>query len=326
MPSALDGIKVLDLSRGVAGAYCTKLLAGSGAEVVKIEPPETGESSRRLGPFVNDQPGIEQSLVHLYLNTGKKSITLDVESAEGAGIFRALAKEASVVVESFTPGRLAALGLGYDQLSADNPGLVMTSVTFFGQDGPYSGYKGGEIIAQALSGNLKITGAPDREPLMVGGYLAQYAGGQSACAATLMAIFHSLMTGEGQHVDCSVVEANSDLLDRWGIDAALGKLNQPRTGMAHHGGYPNQLYPCRDGYVVLGIEPAGWGALADMVGDDSLRKTEYAGPDRKQYHAEIDPILVSWLEDLGKMEVFEEAQEKRLSSGFLMTPEDMVTS
>ena len=326
MPTALGGIRVLDLSHGVAGAYCTKLLAGSGADVVKVEPPGTGEGCRRLGPFADDQPGLEQSLVHLYLNTGKKSVTLDLESAEGIDIFRALAKEASVVLESFTPGKLAAFGLGYDQLSTDNPRLVMTSVTFFGQGGPYSGYKGGEIIAQALSGNLKITGSPDREPVMVGGYLAQYAAGQSACAATLMALFHSLMSGEGQHVDCSVIEANSDLLDRWGIDAVLGKLNQPRSGMAHHGGYPNQIYPCRDGYVVLGIEPAGWGALADMVGDDALRKAEYAGPDRNQYHADIDPILVAWLEDLGKVEVFEEAQQKRLSSGFLMTPEDMVAS
>ncbi len=326
MPNALDGIKILDLSQGVAGAYCTKLLAGSGAEVVKVEPPVTGESCRGLGPFADDQPGVERSLVHLYLNTGKKSLTLDIESDEGAGIFRALAKSANAVVESFTPGAMHALGLGYDQLSADDPGLVLTSVTFFGQDGPYSGYKGGEIIAQAVSGNLQITGAPDREPLMVGGYLAQYAAGQAACAATLMAIFHSLMFGEGQHVDCSVVEANTDLLDRWGIDSALGRLNQPRSGMAHHGGYPNQIYPCRDGYVALGIEPGGWGALADMFGDDALRKPEYASPDRKQYHAEIDPILESWLEDKSKVEVFEQAQQNRLSSGFLMTPEDMLAS
>lgn len=141
-----------------------------------------------------------------------------------------------------------------------------------------------------------------------------------------MALFGSLVFGQGQHVDCSVVEANSDLLDRWGIDSTLGKLKQPRTSLAHHGGYPNQIYPCRGGYLVLRIEPPGWGALADMVGDDSLRKTEYAGPNRKQYHDEIDPTLVDWLEDLGEVGVFKEAQEKFLSSGYLMTPEDMVAS
>lgn len=326
MPNPLDGIKVLDLSQGVAGAYCTKLLAGSGADVIKIESPNIGESSRRLGPFAGDQPGVERSLVHLYLNTGKRSITLDVESVAGQDIFRRLVQDADLIIESSIPGTMTDLGLGYDRLSADNPGLVMTSITFFGQDGPYSGYKGGEIIAQAVSGNLQITGAPDREPLMVGGYLAQYVGGQAACAASLMAVFHSMMFGEGQTVDCSIAEANTDMLDRWGIDAVLGRDNQPRTGMAHHWTYPTQLYPCRDGYVALGIEPAGWGALADMVGDDRLRKPEYTGPGRKQYHAEIDPILVDWLKDLGKMEVFEEFQKNRMSSGILMTPEDMLES
>jgi crotonobetainyl-CoA:carnitine CoA-transferase CaiB-like acyl-CoA transferase len=326
LSNALEGVKILDLSQGVAGAYCTKLLAGSGADVIKVEPTKIGEITRRLGPFSGDQPGVEQGLMHLYLNTGKKSVTLDVHSAEGQSLFRRLAKDADLVVESFMPGTMVDLGLGYDQLSADNPGLVMTSVTFFGQDGPYSGYKGGEIIAQAVSGNLQITGAPDREPLMVGGYLAQYVGGQAACAASLMAVFHSMMSGEGQIVDCSIVEANTDMLDRWGIDAVLGRGDQPRTGMAHHWTYPTQLYPCRDGYVALGIEPAGWGALADMVGDDALRKPEYTGPERKQYHAEIDPILVAWLEDLGKMEVFEGFQKNRMSSGILMTPADMLES
>lgn len=326
MPNALDGIRVLDLSQGVAGAYCTKLLAGSGAEVIKIEPLEIGESTRRLSPFASDQAGVEQSLVHLYLNTSKKSVTLDIQSAEGQSVFRRLTKHADLVIESFLPGTMAGLDLGHEQLTEDNPGLVMTSVTFFGQDGPYSGYKGGEIIAQAVSGNLQITGAPDREPLMVGGYLAQYVGGQAACAASLMAVFHSMMTGKGQAVDCSIAEANTDMLDRWGIDAVLGRGDQPRTGIAHHWTFPTQLYPCRDGYVALGIEPAGWGALADMVGDDALRKPEYTGPDRKQYHAEIDPILVNWLEDLGKMEVFEGFQKNRMSSGILMTPEDMLES
>jgi|TARA_Y100000588_G_scaffold281242_1_gene298277 CoA:oxalate CoA-transferase len=326
MGNPLDGINVLDLSQGVAGAYCTKLLAGYGADVLKIEPPNTGESTRRLGPFVGDLPGVDQSLVHLYLNTGKRSITLDIQAVEGQEIFGRLAAEADLIVESFIPGTMTNIGLGYEQLSGENPGLVITSITFFGQEGPYSGYKGGEIIAQAVSGNLQITGAPDREPLMVGGYFAQYVGGQAACASTLMAIFHSMMSGEGQSVDCSIAEANTDLLDRWGIDAVLGRGEQPRTGMAHHWTYPTQLYPCRDGYVALGIEPAGWGALADMVGDDALRKPEYTGPDRKQYHADIDPILVDWLKDLGKLEVFEESQKNRMSSGILMTPEDMLES
>ena len=131
MGNPLDGINVLDLSQGVAGAYCTKLLAGYGADVLKIEPPNTGESTRRLGPFVGDLPGVDQSLVHLYLNTGKRSITLDIQAVEGQEIFGRLAAEADLIVESFIPGTMTNIGLGYEQLSGENPGLVITSITFF---------------------------------------------------------------------------------------------------------------------------------------------------------------------------------------------------
>ena len=326
MGNTLDGIKVLDLSQGVAGAYCTKLLSGFGADVLKIEPPKVGESTRGLAPFAGNKPGVEQSLTHLYLNTGKRSITLDLEAVEGRDIFRRLAADANLIVESSIPGTMTKLGLDFNRLSKDNPGLVMTSITFFGQDGPYSHYKAGEIIAQALSGNLQITGSPDREPLMVGDYFAQYVGGQAACVSALMAVFHSIVFGEGQSVDCSIIEANTDLLDRWGIDAVLGRGDQPRTGMAHHWTYPTQLYPCRDGYIALGIEPAGWSAFADMISNDALRKPEYTGPDRKQHHGDIDPIIEDWLKDLGKLEVFEKSQKNRMSSGILMTPEDMLES
>ncbi len=325
MAAVLEGIAALDLTQGVAGPYCTKLLAGMGAEVIKVEPPATGDPSRGLGPFVNDDPHPEKSLLYLYLNTGKKSLTLDLRSEAGRDILRALARGVDIVVESFEPRVLPGLGLPYSRLSADNPGLVMTSVTFFGQDGLYSEYKGGEIVAQAMSGNLQITGEPHREPVMIGGHFAQYAGGQAACVATLMALYHAMLTGHGQHVDCSIVEANADLLDSWGVNAVLG-TKQERTGMRHHGGYPAQLYPCRDGYVVLGTEPAGWKTLVDLVDDEALRDPKYARPGRKQFREEIDPILVSWLRDKNKVDVHRAAQARRLASGYFMTPEDMLES
>jgi crotonobetainyl-CoA:carnitine CoA-transferase CaiB-like acyl-CoA transferase len=325
MATVLEGIAVLDLTQGAAGPYCTKLLAGMGADVIKVEPPAAGDPSRGLGPFVNDDPHPEKSLLYLYLNTGKKSLTLDLQSEAGQDMLRALAKGVDIVVESFEPRVLPGLGLHYSQLSAGNPALVMTSVTFFGQDGPYSDYKGGEIIAQAMSGNLRITGEPDREPVMIGGHLAQFAGGQAACVATLMALYHAMFTGQGQHVDCSIVEANADLLDSWGVNAVLG-TKQERSGIRHHGGYPAQAYPCRDGYVVLGTEPAGWNALAGLVGDEALSSPKYAGPGRNQFREEIDPVLVSWLRDRSKLDVHLAAQARRLASGYLMTPKDMLES
>jgi crotonobetainyl-CoA:carnitine CoA-transferase CaiB-like acyl-CoA transferase len=325
MAKVLEGISALDLTQGVAGPYCTKLLAGMGADVIKVEPPAAGDPSRGLGPFVNDDPDLEKSLLFLYLNTGKKGLTLDLQTQAGQDILRDLAKGVDIVIESFEPGVLPGLGLDHDRLSPDNPGLVMTSVTFFGQDGPYSGYKGGEIIAQAMSGNLLITGDPGREPVMIGGHVAQFAGGQAACVATLMALYQAMFTGQGQHVDCSIVEANADLLDSWGVNAVLG-TKQHRTGVRHHGGYPNQVFPCRDGYVVLGTEPAGWNTLVDLVGEEALRDPKYAGPGRKQFANEIDPILVAWLRDKGKLDVHQAAQARRLASGYFMTPQDMLES
>lgn len=324
MATALGGMAVLDLTQGVAGPYCTRLLAGLGAEVLKVEPP-MGDAARRLGPFVHDDPHPEQSLPFLYLNTSKKGLTLNLETDAGRQLLCALAREVDIVVESFPPGFLPGLGLAYERLAADNPRLVMTSITWFGQDGPYRDYKGEEILAQALSGHLQITGEPDREPVKIGGPFAQYTGGQVACAATLMALFSAMTTGQGQQVDCAIVEANVDLLDSWGVNAVLG-VQQPRSGMRHHNIYPAQIYPCQDGYVVLGTEPAGWQAFAELVGDEALRRPEYAGPERQRYREEIDAILCTWLRDRSKLEVYEAAQARRLASGYLMTPEDMLAS
>ena len=172
---------------------------------------------------------------------------------------------------------------------------------------------------------MQITGEPDREPLQMGSNFAQYCGGQVAFLSSLMALYHSFITGLGQQVDCSIVEANTDLLDSWGVDAVLGKKHV-RTGMRHHRVYPAQLYPCRDGYVVLGTEPAGWDAFVDLVGDETLRNSDFAGPNRRDYSEEIDSILVSWLQDREKIDVYQAAQTKRISSGFLMTAEDMLKS
>ena len=219
MTHALEGYLVVDLTERVAGPYCTKLMALQGAEVVKVEPPGTGDAMRAMGPFVGGDPHPEKSVPFLYLNTGKMSVTLDVEQHSARNLLLELAKRADVFVESYAPGYLASLGLGPDALLDANPRLVVSSISHFGQTGPYSGYKGEEIVDQAISGHVDITGEPDREPIKMGGNLAQYAGGQAAFASTLIAVYHAALTGEGQHVDNSITEANVDLLDSWGINS-----------------------------------------------------------------------------------------------------------
>ncbi|MBI4496972.1 MAG: CoA transferase [Chloroflexi bacterium] len=326
MPTPLEGMTVLDLTENVAGPYCTKLLALYGAEVIKVEAPGVGDAARQMPPFVHTTPGTERSLVYLYLNTSKKSITLNLRSEAGRDLLRRLVPQVDVLVESFAPPTMASLGLDYQTLRELNPRLVMTSITWFGQEGPYAQLKGEEILAQALSGNLLITGEPDREPVRIGGNFAQYTGGQAAYVATMMALLPALLSGTGQHVDCSISEANSDLLDSWGINSILG-TKQPRTGMHHHGGYPAELYECKDGYVAVGTGPAGWDALVEVVGREELRDPKYADPaTRKSLRPEIDSMIHDWLKHTSKIEAYHAGQAKRLAFGYLMTPADMLAS
>ncbi len=182
----LSDINVLDLSQGVAGPFCAKLLAGLGADVIKVEPPGTGDTSRQSGPFLGSRPELESSALFSYLNTSKKSVTLDPGIPQQAQALKRLAQDCDILVESFIPGHLESLGLGYDALSKTNPGLIHVSVTPFGQWGPYSDYKGSDIIAQAIGALMSTIGLPDREPLKVGGESALYTTGISAFSAIML--------------------------------------------------------------------------------------------------------------------------------------------
>ena len=172
LPAVLDDLVVLDLSQGIAGPLCARLLGDYGADVIKIEPPG-GECGRHMPPFFQDDPHPEKSLFFLLANLNKRGISLDLRQPEGADLLRRLARTADVIVESFPPGYLASLGLDHATLEQDNPGLIMTSITPFGQTGPYSAYKGNEIVAYATSGIMAISGTSDREPLQHGGFPAE---------------------------------------------------------------------------------------------------------------------------------------------------------
>jgi len=211
--TSLSVLRVLDLSEGVAGAFCAKLLAGFGADVIKIERPGAGDPLRHHGPFPDDVPHGEKSALFLYLNTGKRSITLDIAKRSGALLFRRLAEGAEVVVESFRPGYLADLGLGYRSLSRIKPRLVMTSVTPFGQNGPYAGYRATNLTTSAAGGRMAVAGEPDRGPLETGGYQAEYLAGLHAFAATAVVAFSADATEVGQHIDVAAMECLATMLE-----------------------------------------------------------------------------------------------------------------
>ena len=212
MPLALDDIRVLDISQGIAGPLCAKLLADFGAEVIKVEP-QGGEVGRTMGPFFGDDPHPEKSLFFLLLNLNKRGITLNLETPSGAKIFKELVKQADVVVESYQPGHLASRGLDYESLEEVNPRVVMTSITGFGQTGPYAHFKSEDIVASAMGSIMSISGTRDREPLMHGGFQSQYEGGINGALSTVFTLLIRDITGEGQHVDLSIQEVvNSSLV------------------------------------------------------------------------------------------------------------------
>ncbi|MCH8310790.1 MAG: CoA transferase, partial [Chloroflexi bacterium] len=205
---ALEGVRVLEVTDGIAGPYCAKLLADYGAEVVKIERPDATSMTQRqwAGQRAETSFTVEDTALFLHLNTNKKSVALDLESADGQGLFRRLVSESSIVVESLAPGRMESLGIGYESLKALNPGLVMTSVTPFGQTGPYRDYQYTELTVFATGGGMHREGIPERHPLMYGGEIAQYFTGTAAASATMGASLGALLTGQGDWIDISIME------------------------------------------------------------------------------------------------------------------------
>ena len=196
LTGALEGVKVLDLSEDIAGSFCARLLADYGADVLKLEPP-AGAALRQMGPFFHDDPHPDKSLFFLVLNLNKKGATLNLETVTGQAILKRLVPHVDVIVESYRPGYLASLGLGHQELASLNPALTMTSISPFGQTGPYSQYRGEEIVNYAMGMIMSISGVQGREPLKHGGFQAQYEGGLFAAAATSMALFGSEFTGQG---------------------------------------------------------------------------------------------------------------------------------
>ena len=302
---ALSGIRVLDLTHYVSGPYFTRLLAGLGAEVVKIEHPEKGDGLRKQGPFAGDDPSIEKSLPFLFLNTGKKSVTLNLKTSSGVDIFKALVAKSDMVVENFEPRVMPSLGLEYETLSRLNPGIVMTSISNFGQDGPYRDYKASEIVEYALSGLMYITGEPYREPLKLGLEVAQLVAGQNALAPTLAAIYTRNMGGEGQHVDISIMEYCTGLLE---FQIALyihGRHISTRVGVANEKGHPWGLEPCRDGWIVLATQGERFSYFAEKTGvpelmDPKFRSARYRIENRDL----LDALMMPWLIEKDKEALF----------------------
>ncbi|MGZ5736552.1 MAG: CaiB/BaiF CoA transferase family protein [Burkholderiales bacterium] len=322
-PGSLDDLKVLDLSQGLAGPLCAKILADFGADVLKVEPPG-GDSARAMAPHFGHDPHPEKSLVFLLANLNKRGIRLNLDDAAGRDLMRQLARKADIIVESFAPGYLASLGLDHEALSRDNPGLIMVSITPFGQDGPYSGYASEEIVTYALSGIMSISGTADREPLKHGGMQSQFEGGMNGALAAIVALYTRDLTGEGQHVDVSLQDVvTSTLIIHQPFYSWAGAVQgRRRPGGSSYG----QVQRCKDGYFVWQTGGgAEWHDIAEFFGAPALKEDRFSTVAGRTVHGEeLDQLVLDSTKDRTMKELFRNASEKyHMLFGIVQEPQDL---
>ena len=333
---ALQGLRAIEIGDGVAGPFCAKMLADYGAEVIKVEKPDTGDSSRQEGPFPDDAPHIEKSGLFLHLNTNKKGVTLDLESPAGQKLFRELVRESHALVESQRPGKMDSLGLGYHALKQLRPDLVMTSITPFGQTGPHKDYEFTELTVFATSGAMYREGLPVREPLKYGGEMAQYFAGAAAAAATMAACFRSSLSGQGEWIDISIQECMAGHPHQAGRRAPFAYAGEadartpPRVSAAGaREPYAVGTFRCKDGYVsFLPLGPRMWPNFARMIGRPHLLDDpRYLTPgDREERGEELEALFQSWLDARTRDEVFKAAHEARVPGGPVLKVDEVMSN
>jgi formyl-CoA transferase len=287
---ALSGLRILDLTRVLAGPFCTMMLADMGAQVIKIEQPGRGDDTRHFAPFCNGE-----SAYYMNLNRGKQGVTLDLKS--GRDLFLDLVKTADVVVENYRPGTMDKLGLGYETLKAVNPGLVYAAVSGFGDTGPYRLRPGYDIIAQAMGGLMSTTGWPGGEPTRSGTAMADVLAGLSVTIGLLAALRHRDRTGEGQKVDVALVDSVVASLEIITQIYLTGGRVPERIGNRYESCYPYDSFAARDGSVVIAAaNDKLWRLVCRTIGQAELADDGRFDTNAKRVerNAEIKPLIEAW--------------------------------
>jgi len=315
MPAgALEGTKVIELGQEVSAPYCSKLFSDYGADVIKVEEPKVGDTTRRWGPFPQGEVHPEKSGTFHFLNTNKRAITLDVSVGAGREILLKLLLQADVLVENRRPQQLRTWGLDYASISQVNPELVMISITPFGQTGPYSAWNGYDLNAYHLSGaSSRYCGRPGEAPLEHGTFAADFFGAATAATWGLAAVYGRGRVGGGQHVDVSCAEAIAGpFVGGQNIGGyAQDGVFERRTGVGMPLGAPATIVPCKDGYVwMLALEPGQWKGLARVMGDPDWMQLEMFQDmyTRAQNADAIYPLIQEWTMQHGKFEIMEKCQ------------------
>jgi benzylsuccinate CoA-transferase BbsE subunit len=336
--SLLSGFRALDLT-DEKGFVCGKILAALGVETIKIDKPGD-DQSQCIPPFLHQLEGPKKSLYWSAFNTDKRSITLNLETSRGQDLFRKLVEKTHFLVESFNPGYMDSLGLGYEALKQLNPGIIMTSITYFGQKGPYAQYKGSELIASAMSGVMSTNGDPDRAPLREGPDSICYRSNAAAALGTVIAHYYREITGEGQQVDVSLQEVaasrTTSNLVVWDFDRRLIKRN---AAIRTVGARATQwIWPCKDGYVFwpyMGGQGGARGnrALSQWIDDDGLENPlnkvtnweefDFAAISTEDLEIHHEAIRAFFLNHT-KKEIEEEGVRRGIHAGPINNPADVL--
>ncbi|MBM3139040.1 MAG: CoA transferase [Chloroflexi bacterium] len=325
MTGPLAGLTVLELGQGVTAPYCCLIMGQLGADVIKVEPPG-GDVARRMGPFPGDVPHRERSALFLSLNRNKRSIVIDLDTATGQQLVRDLARHAGVVVEDAAPGAMAERGLGYESLSAVRADVVLTSITPFGQSGPYRDWGATELTLFALGGLMNIMGEPGRVPLKFGGQPGLHLAGAYAFAATQTALYLAEEHGIGQHVDVAILEG-------LGASHFQDLTEYEYTGRIRQRADLRLPIPARDGFVSFSVQAHQYGDFRRLIlGEEAAAAIAAAGPDdavardRARLEGEMDTQILEWTVDRGKYKAYFAAQEAHVPAAYLADMTDLMES
>ena len=330
LKAALDDVKILEYGESISAPYCSKLLADLGAEVIKIEKPFAGDSVRRRGPFLSDIPGPDRSGLFLYLNSNKYGVTLDLEKPTGREVFKKLVEDADIFIEDTRPGTLDAMGIGYKDLENINPSLIVTSVSAFGQNGPYKHYRGSDLINWHMGGPGYVTphwaGTTEQEPLKAM-QSASFVTGISAAIATMCALNVQRNKQGGQQVDVSQLESTATMfgycLAYWPYEHRSDtRASKPAVA-------PENFIECKDGWVCLRVvEEHHWQKFVEAIGSPDwathdLFKDMYS---RAEHWESLQPLLTAWAMEHTKKEIFELAKRIKVPIGPLYSMEEVVNN
>lgn len=322
----MTGLKVLDLTSGVAGPYATRILAGYGARVTKVEPPGTGEWGRRLPPRKEGLDGPEASAFFAFLNAGKRSITLNLKAPRGRDLLHRLVAEADLVLESVRPGRKAAYGVDHEALSAINPRIATVSVTNYGETGPYRDRPASEIALQAIGGMMGRNGLRDREPLKMWGHQAQLIAGAHAFTAAMAAAFAVRRDGRAHHADVSVFESVLQFLHstlmKWSFEQGV----VGREAMAT---VANGVYPCADGFAGIVVPGSGtmWRRVPELMDEPRLADERFRTLGGRVRNAdEVDALMLPWILTHTKEEIYHLGQARALPFASVRSAREILAS